>query len=191
MKYDRLTRIFHILVALGVVTQMLTSLVMVAPKPGRTPNEWFETHETVGLSLLAVLSLYWLWIVARTALRGEANRLFPWFSRQRRADLWADMGATMREVRHGRLPNDDRPRPLPAAVQGAGLSLALVLAATGSAMALGMAPDGAMSAPLHAIKEVHETLASLMWVYLAVHPPLGLLHQLAGHRSLNRMFTLR
>ena len=191
MTYDRLTRLFHLLVVLGIITQMLSSLVMVAPKPGRIPNEWFELHENVGISLLAVVSLYWLWIAARTLIRGGAFLMFPWFSRRHLTDLWADVRATFQELRQGRLPSDDRTRPLPAAVQGAGLALALVMAGTGSAMAFGMEPNGAMSAPLHAIKEVHESLASLMWVYLATHPTLGLLHQLAGHGSLSRMFTFR
>lgn len=32
--------------------------------------------------------------------------------------------------------------------------------------------------------------APLMWAYLAVHPAVGIVHQLAGHQTLSRMFRL-
>ena len=31
-------------------------------------------------------------------------------------------------------------------------------------------------------------VGNLMWAYLAVHPVLGVLHEIAGHRTLSRMF---
>ena len=190
MKYDPLTRLLHAMVALGVTAQLLTSVVMVYPKPGRPPNDWYEIHEAVGMGLLAVVSVHWLWAIGRSMARGEAMMLFPWFSHARLADLYDDIADTLKQVMQGRLPADSQPRPLPSAVQGAGLLLALFLAATGTAMGLGMAPDGGLSPLLHAVKEVHEGGASLMWVYLIAHPLLAALHQLAGHKTLNRMFGL-
>jgi cytochrome b561 len=188
MKYDPLTRILHALVAGGIVAAMVTSLVMVHPKPGRPPNQWYEVHETVGMALLAVVTLYWLWIVVRTARRGGAMMLFPWLSRRRLAELGADAGETFRQILRLRLPGGTEPRPLPAAVQGLGMLLALALAGTGTAIDLMMAPDGGLPPVAHALKEVHEGLGAAMWGYLAIHPLIGLLHQLAGHRSLSRMF---
>ena len=121
MKYDLFTRVLHLFVAAGVTSQMLTSLVMVTPKPGRRPNLWYEAHEAIGIGLL----------------------------------------------------------------------LALFLAGTGTVLAIGMASDGGLSMPLHAIKELHETAGPLMWAHLIAHSLLGLLHQLAGHGSLSRMFGFR
>lgn len=190
MRYDPITRILHLLVAGGVTLQMATSLVMVHPKPGRLPNGWYDVHETVGIGLLAVVSAYWLWIVGRTMVRGEPMLLFPWLSAQRLAELRADVVETAGAALTLRLPAGDQPRPLPAAVQGIGLLLALLLAATGTAIAVGMAPNGGLSPLLRGVKEVHEAMAPLMWAYLVVHPLLGLLHQLAGHRTLSRMFGL-
>lgn len=191
MRYDKLTRIFHLLVAAGVTSEMLTSLVMVYPKPGRLPNEWYEVHETVGIGLLAVVSLYWLWIVGRTLTRGEAMRLFPWFSPRLLGALRDDVVETAKAALRLRLPEGDEGRPLPAAIQGLGLILALGLAGTGTAIELAMAPDGGLSPLFRAVKEVHESLAPVMWAYLVVHPLMGFLHQMAGHGSLNRMFGLR
>ena len=190
MRYDPLTRIFHLFTAAGVTTQMVTSLAMVHPKPGRLPNGWYEVHETIGVGLLAIVTLYWLWIVGRTLVGGTPMGLFPWFSRARIADLRDDTAATVRAALDLRLPSDDSPRPLASAIQGVGLLLALFLAGTGTAIALGSGPDGGLSPLLRGVKEVHEAMAPLMWAYLVAHPLLGLLHQLAGHGSLSRMFGL-
>ncbi|MEW5729615.1 MAG: cytochrome b/b6 domain-containing protein [Pseudomonadota bacterium] len=190
MKYGPMTRILHLLVAAGVTSQMLTSLVMVHPKPGRLPDGWYGVHETVGIGLLAVVSAYWLWILGRTLSRGEPLMLFPWLSGKRLAALRDDTVETGRAALGLRLPAGDEPQPLPAAIQGIGLLLALLLAATGTAIELGMAPDGGPSPLLRGVKEVHESMAPLMWAYLVAHPLLSLLHQLAGHRTLSRMFGL-
>lgn len=188
MKYDPLTRLLHWGLAIGVTAQMLTSLVMVYPKPGRLPNQWYEVHETIGAALLGVLVAHWLWSLGRSVVRGEAFLLFPWLSLRRLRDLAEDCRETLAQLRHGRLPAADEPRPLPAAVQGLGLLAATFLAASGSALLLGMGPDGSLSGPLHAVKEAHEAVAPLMWAYLVVHPAIGMLHQISGHRSLSRMF---
>jgi cytochrome b561 len=191
MKYDPITKVLHVCVALGVLLQMITSLVMIHPKPGRLSNQWYEVHEWVGIGLLGIVSIHWLWALGRTLVRGEALLLFPWFSWTRLGQLGRDLAETSREALRGRLPAGDEPRALPAAMQGAGLLLALCMAATGTALAVGMAPDGGLSPLLRVVKEVHEALAPVMWAYLLVHPLLGVLHQIAGHRSLSRMFGLR
>lgn len=191
MKYDPLTKILHAGIALGVSLQMLTSLVMIYPKPGRLPNQWYEVHEWVGIALLGIVSIHWLWAVGRTLVRGDALLLFPWFSWARLEQLGRDAAETLREALRGRLPAGDEPKALPAAVQGLGLLLALGMAATGTALAAGMAPDGGLSPLLRVVKEVHESMAPVMWAYLLVHPLLGILHQIAGHRSLSRMFGPR
>jgi cytochrome b561 len=188
MKYDPLTRFLHLCLAIGITAEMLTSLVMVDPEPGRPPNWWFEVHETLGVALLGVLVAHWLWSLGRSLASGAAFMLFPWFSAARLRALVGDARDTLAQVGQGRLPDDDQPRPLPAAVQGLGLLLATVLAATGTVMWVGMAPDGAMTGLVHGFKEVHEAVAPLMWAYLVLHPAMGILHQVAGHRTISRMF---
>lgn len=191
MKCDPLTRLLHLSVAAGVSAQMLTSLVMVHPKPGRLPNAWYDIHETVGIALLGIVAAYWLWVLTRTLARGEALRLFPWFSGRLRAELRDDVVETARAVSSLRLPAAAEARPLPGAVQGIGLLLALALATTGTTIEIAMAPDGGLSPTFRAVKEIHEAMAPLMWAYLVAHPLLGVWHQLAGHRTLTRMFGVR
>jgi cytochrome b561 len=38
--------------------------------------------------------------------------------------------------------------------------------------------------------DVHSFLSNFMWAYLVGHAILALWHQLAGHRTLARMFSL-
>ena len=190
MRYDFLTRLLHLAIAIGIPVQMLTSLVMVHPKPGRLPNQWFEVHETLGLVLFGVLLTHWLWSVLRTTLiTRQPLMLFPWFSRKRLTALAQDIRATGRELIRLRLPNGEGAQPLPAAIQGLGLLLGLFLAGSGTILALGMGPDGSMNGLVHGVKEAHEAAAPLMWAYLAIHPVLGILHQFTGHGTLNRMFS--
>lgn len=186
--YDLSTRILHLAIAVGITAQMFASLVMIHPKPGRPANAWFEVHETLGLILFAALLAHWLWSLVRTAAYGEPMLLFPWASRTHLRALADDLRATVRELTQRRLPKADRPLPLPAAIQGLGLLLGLFLAGSGLAMYLGMEPDGRMTGWLRGVKEAHEAAAPLMWAFLAVHPTLGILHHLAGHGTLSRMF---
>lgn len=188
MPYDRVTRFLHAVIAGGITVQMLVSLVLVYPRPGRLPNAWWEVHEIVGLLLVAALGLHWAWSLGQTAVKGTPFLLVPWFSATRLKALGDDLVAMVAEIRSGRFPHSDEPRPLAAAFQGLGLLLASFLAVTGLVMFFGMADDGAMGPAVGALKEAHETAAPLMWAYLVAHPALGIAHQFAGHRSLSRMF---
>ncbi|WP_167525425.1 cytochrome b/b6 domain-containing protein [Roseomonas genomospecies 6] len=63
MPYDRVTCLLHAVIACGITLQMLFSLVMVYPRPGRLPNAWWEVHEIAGLLLVAALGLHWVWSI--------------------------------------------------------------------------------------------------------------------------------
>ena len=191
MKFDPFTRILHLLVAIGVTLQLALSLVMVAPKPDRAENVWYEAHEFFGTTLVVVISVYWVWIIARTVARDEPFMLFPWFSPRLRQALIDDVKATMNDLAAKRLPSAQTVKPLPAAVQGLGLLLALFMAMTGTVVELGMGPDGSLPPLVHAVKEVHETMAPLMWAYLVVHPLVGFLHQFMGERIVSSMFDFK
>lgn len=191
MKFDPFTRILHVLVAVGVTLQLALSLIMAAPKPDRAENVWYEAHEFFGTTLVVVISVYWIWIIARTAARDEPFMLFPWFSPRLRQALIDDVKATMNDFAAKRLPSAQTVKPLPAAIQGLGLLLALFMAMTGTVVELGMGPDGSLPPLVHAVKEVHETMAPLMWTYLVVHPLAGFLHQLRGERIVSSMFDFR
>jgi len=89
--HSRLTRLVHAGLALAVVVQLATSLLMEKPKPGQPENLFFEVHEYSGLTALAFVFAFWA--VVMTRRRGtEAAALFPWTSPARRSAVADDFG---------------------------------------------------------------------------------------------------
>lgn len=173
------TRWLHLLLAVAVVHQLFISLVMVAPEANRPGNSFFELHEWVGLFTLGLLVIFWIWTLVR---RGETRfgRLFPWLSGMRRAAVWADVKMHFASIRERRVPLMQE-SALASAVHGLGLLIATAMVSTG---ATGYFLPGA-----ELLLNVHATIAPLMWAYLVGHVGLALLHQVAGHRMLQRMFS--
>ena len=190
VSYSLPIRVLHVLFALGISLQLLLSTVMRQPRPGRVRSAYealtFAVHEYVGLAVLAVLIAHWVLCVLGHAPRGLAH-FFPWFSRERRARLAAEVGDLLRL----RLAEPERQDAAAGALQGLGLVIASLLAVTGAFVYLGMADDGTMSATTRSIRKVHTTLAPLMWGYLGIHIAAALAHVAAGHRSILAIFRLR
>ncbi len=190
MRYSLPTRLLHLLVAAAIVFQLLDSLVMRVPRAGRTmtPVEAavYAAHQYVGLAAMAVVGLFWVWLLIRR--RGTPlGRLFPWLSQDRLADLRGAVLLYGWEALRLRLPEAEAAEALPSAVQGLGLLLALVVAATGTVGYLGWTPGTAMTGTTWLAFEIHGTLANVLWGYLAVHVGAVLLHELFGHRLLRQM----
>jgi cytochrome b561 len=176
--HSTLTKLLHLMFAAAVVHQLLISLVMVVPEGNRPGNSFFELHEWVGVLTLGLLVIFWIWSLVR---RGEARfgMLFPWFSGARRSAFWADLKAHLASLRRGRVPLTEE-SPLASAVHGLGMLIATAMALTGAV--------GYFFPATRILLEVHMTIAPIMWAYLIGHVGLALLHQMAGHRILQRMF---
>ena len=188
MHYDRFTRFLHIFLAIGISAQLTMSLVMTHPKPGRLGDTFYEIHEYLGLALLGILILHWLWAAIR---KGNVpfTQLFPWLTPSKYRPLWEDMQRYTNHMTRLSLPESDSPSSLAKAIQGLGLAAALLLGVSGLLMFLNTPTEGErMTGWLHDIKEIHEVFGSIMWVYLCAHAAMGLLHQLAGHGSMRDMF---
>lgn len=190
-KYNRLTRWLHFGVALSVTLQMIVSLVMGAPEPGRPAAGLeaaaFEVHETVGLLVFGLLLLHWLFLLSGHIPLGMGH-LFPWFSRQRRAAMLDEI--KQQWVRR-QLHDTRQFSAVAGATHGLGLLVTTLMAITGVILYFGMAENGAMPPLVDAIKELHEGVSSLMWIYLGGHAGIGAVHQWLGHRTLSDMFDLR
>lgn len=171
MRYDRFTRLLHALLAFGVSTQLVLSLVMDNDARGGPAHWFFRTHETLGLALLGVLVLHWAWSLRDWRAHGLA--LFPWFSRARLRALGEDLRLHLR----GKAAPTAALAP---AVHGLGLLAATALAATGAAWFAG----------LGAAKDVHEALGTLMWGYLGGHAGMAMWHEWRGRRLLRRTFNV-
>lgn len=188
MKSSLTTRILHAALAVAIVHQLVVSWFMERPKPGRSPeNLAFELHETVGLITLGLLALFWLWTMVRRREDG-LGALFPWFSAERRRRVVADLGAYRASLIQRRVPPPAAETPLASAVHGLGLLVATAMAVTGAVVYAVMGADGSLSGNGRFVLELHEVLANLMWAYLIGHAGIAIIHDIAGHRILGRMF---
>lgn len=177
-----LTKILHGLLAVAVIHQLVIINFMIAPKPGRPENFAFELHEWVGLTSFGLLAAYWLWTLVR---RGEApfHLLVPWFSPKATLAVWRDFRLHVSEWRHGRLPVEGA-QPFTHAVHGLGLLVISVMAVTGTMTLLTGLPEPVRATGLG----IHELFSKLVWAYLIGHAGLAVLHELAGHRLVRKMF---
>ena len=178
------TKLLHLLLASAVIHQVVVSNFMRTPGPGRTENLAFEFHEYTGLATLALVTVFWLWTVARRR-ESTFGALFPWVFPSRLRALRADLVHQVSAWRRGKLPNDEQ-HAFASAVHGLGLSVVTVMAVTGSLSVL----FGLSSNLRPVVLEVHEITAKLLWTYVIGHAGIAILHEVAGHRLIRRMFFL-
>jgi cytochrome b561 len=193
MKHSPVTRVLHVLVAAAIVLQLTNSLLMRVPRPGRswtdTEASAFAVHEYAGLASMAIIGLFWLWMLVRRR-ETSLGQLFPWFSRQRLAGLQDDIMRHVQFATQLTLPEPEHSTGLSSAIQGIGLALALIVAATGTVGYFIWTKGTAMTGLTWVAFWVHGTLANVMWGYLVVHVGAALLHEMLGHRILYQMSPL-
>jgi cytochrome b561 len=190
MHYDKITKILHWLIASTILVQLLSEEFMKRPKPGRIRTEgqelFFEVHEWFGVIVLVLVLLRFVFIMDRN----EWARLFPWIT----AEGCKGIVSELKKVPGwfvGKLRDAGEEDYLAKTVHGLGLLLALALGFSGTVLFAGMNPDGSMGDTVHFFKETHEVLGELLWIYLSGHVFMALLHQLMGHKSLQRIFLFR
>lgn len=187
MKFGRFTRLLHLLIAAGITLELLSSLFMKTPRPGRvlTPLQslGYEIHQWVGMAVLVALALHWAMFAAGHAHKGIGH-FFPWFSRARLAEI-AD---EVRELLRFRVTDPERSDSLSGSVEGIGLALGTLLAVSGALLFFGAAPDGTLGDALRPIRKFHEFWGPAMWTYLCVHAGAAMLHVALGHRSILAIF---
>lgn len=193
MHYDKLTRLIHWCFALMIPLQLLSEELMKRPKPGRIREEmqmfWFEVHEWVGMLLLVAIVLRFAW--AFMSKEFSLQRLYPYMFASRRPGLIAEIKQVPSWFK-GHLPDvNDEDTFIPGVVHGLGLLLVLAMAMTGATMLYGMEDSGLMTGFIHDAKDIHELLGSLLWAYLIAHVGMTIVHQLAGHHLLARIFSFK
>ena len=88
-KHGLLIRIAHIGLAIAVMNQLLTSLVLSAPAPDAAGNFYFEVHEYGGLIAFSFITLFWFGVIFRKR-HAPSGLMFPWLSAVRLSALWSD-----------------------------------------------------------------------------------------------------
>ncbi len=191
MRYDRATRWLHAGIALGVTAQLGLSLLMEAPDDkdevlaSGLPLQLFEAHEYIGMFLLALLVLHWLWSLSGHVEDGFGH-LFPWFTKER-------MGKVMIEIKEAlkfRVSDPGISNALVGAVHGLGLLAATGMAVTGVVIFFNLSEAGHMTKLGEAFHGIHGTIAPLMWAYLIGHVALAVIHKRMGHANVQEMFSL-
>lgn len=192
MKYDRMTRWLHAGIALGVTAQLGLSLVMQAPDDqdevlaSGLPLQLFEAHENIGMALLALLALHWLWSLSGHIQDGFAH-LFPWFSKQRMDKVMADIDQVIKL----KMPDPEISNALAGAVHGLGLLAATGMAATGAVIFFNLnLITGHMTELGETFHNMHGVIALLMWAYLIGHIAVAIMHKRMGHTNVKEMFSL-
>ncbi|RAN35279.1 hypothetical protein HY11_14255 [Hyphomonas pacifica] len=178
------------LIAIAVIVQLATSLVMNAHPQDGSEDVFFEVHEYSGLISFAVICAFWVIILFRQ--RGTTlSELFPWFSVRRRKELIDAVKARLRNTdKTGRLSFYDGD-PLAKAVHGLGIAIISVMAMTGLtyfvALKLG-AGEGILASTAMLI---HEPVSKLAWAYLVAHAGIAVFHALLKERALSVMWSLK
>ena len=169
---------------LCVTWQLVFSAALERPRPASAGNLFYEIHRWIGLATLGAVISFWLWSVVRKS-ETPFTALFPWLSPLRRARVAEDLRihwASLRQLRLSPPPAEET--PLASAVHGLGLLVALAMGSTGAWLFTMSMPDGL-------VLEVHKAASNLMWAYLIGHAMVAIMHQLAGHPVLRRMFAWR
>ena len=162
---------------------------MHSPRPsGRLGNFAFSLHEVIGLASIAILVLFWLWVVVRRREQSFSD-LVPWFSADSLRALSEDVGHHLGALIRLRLPLPAEASPLASATHGLGLIVASVMAVTGAIVYFQIGADGSLTDLGHSALGIHRPAANLMWAYLIGHASIALLHQISGHPVLQRMFS--
>jgi cytochrome b len=126
MQYDRFTRLLHLLLAIGILVQLIISEIMEEPDSDHPADLFYVVHEYLGLALLGILGFYWIWTTIRKSETSFAQ-LFPWLSASRYQPIMEDLQRYIKSMLNLGLPDSESPSPLAKAVQGAGLVVALLL----------------------------------------------------------------
>lgn len=193
MIYDRFTRILHWGIAVGVLLQLVSELLMRAPRPQHTPSLvealFFIVHEYVGFAVLILVGVRLMHFFDHP--EAERQRLFPWLSRQGRRDLWLELRREVPGWLQGKLKPPQETYAVAGCVHGLGLALAFAQGLTGTILFLGTNPDGSMGAGVKFVADCHSVFGNIMWVFLIGHATMALAHQLLGHQALQRIFSLR
>jgi len=190
--YGKTTKILHLSLVLGVIVQLALTMTMEHPKVGIARNALeklsFESHEFVGLALLALVLVHLVHTLRDAGDESAWHVLFPWLKSVGRTQLFKELKMVPEWLKHGP-PTQEVGIALPGAVHGAGLLLILLMGLTGACIFIGLGEDGSRTDGIHDVMEFHaDMLGTLVWVFVIGHAGMGFWHEKLGHKSKSRIF---
>jgi len=174
MTSQRITAILHVLLALAVVHQLVTSLFF-DPRQYSFGITLRWTHDRVGLVALVLLVLFWVWVMIRREQPGLAG-LFPWLSPGRIKRVVADARDLVHSLLRLKAIPEGRHHDLAAAVQGAGLIIAAILALSGAYLHFYARPTLVPPIGIRRALTIHLAVADLMWLFIIGHATMAVVH---------------
>lgn len=184
------TRLIHALLAVAVIVQLGSSLLMRFPHGSEPANIFFSIHEYSGMASLAIAALFWVTVVLRR-VGTDPGALLPWFSAGRRQALIEDVRTYVAALSRLRLPPHDDATPLPSAIHGLGLLLISFMAVSGTYWYLMSLAGLGRSIFVRPVMELHGAFGNLVWAYLLGHAGLGLLQHVTRNMPLTEMWSFR
>lgn len=178
--HSQTTKVLHLSLLVLVVHQLINSQFTSRPTAG-TPLDLITTiHEYAGLASMAVVSMFWVWVLIRQR-ETPVGRLFPWFSIRRIGDVLTDVKSQFRSLSRREMPSDED-SAFASAIHGLGILVVTFMATTGAVYFF-------VAGPLaRSFLSLHKLSANFMWAYLIAHAGLAALHHLAGSDIFSRMF---
>lgn len=186
--HSRMTRFIHMLLALSVIYQLGTSLVMSGPKPGQANDLFFELHEYGGLVTFSIVCTFWIILLVRRQ-GTDPGALFPWLIQSRRALLRDDLKSYWHSLRERSLPSYQENSPVASAIHGLGVLLMTAMVTTGAVWFTADFYGYQKSIPVELVIEVHKLLSNLAWAYVVGHAGMALLHHARNEASLGKMWS--
>jgi len=179
------TKFLHLGLVATVSAQLFISLVMDEPDEIESAlgSALFEAHEIIGLTALAIVLMHWIWAAFNQA-DGGLKHLFPW-GRQGRQQVKNDVN----DLLEFKLPEGGARGGLPGLIHGLGLLAVTGIALTGGMLFLLYPEVGEPGVLVEGFEELHEGFATLVWTYWFAHGGIAILHHLAGHDYVKKMFT--
>lgn len=184
MKKHTATRVLHALLGVAVLHQLIISNFMQAPLDGKVENFAFEMHESIGLTTLGIVGFFWLWVLVRK-VDTSISSLIPWFSVNKRRMVISDFKNLAQALFKRDLSGIPTESALASAVHALGLLSVLAAAATGAGW---MFFEESNKDVAESIIGAHEMITTFVWAYLIGHAGFAVIHELAGHALLRRMF---
>jgi len=191
MKYDRTIRILHFGIMASILLQIFGAKLIGFPEPGHIRGAmdtlFIGVHEAIGSIAFILISVYLIVVLDEIAGR---ERLFPWSNVAGRSGLWLEMCQNVPGWLRGKISPPDERHAIAGTVHGLGISLGVLLGLTGSMLFLGIGPRGDMTPDIKVIWKCHSIMSTMMWIFLAGHAGMALVHEFKGHKILRTMFKL-
>ena len=187
-KWSIQTRLLHIGMALTVSFQLAISLIMEAPdeeSASQMARAAFEAHEMVGMAAVLIVMAHWIWSISSQADGGLA-RLFPWGGAAL-AEVKNDISLMMK----GQLPEGGSRGGLPGLVHGLGFLAVTGMVITGATLFFIFPETGKPDDTVEFFAEIHEFIATFVWIYWGGHIALGVMHKKMGHSTVQDMFSFK